>query len=83
MNKLALKKINFMYVQVKYTGQGEMRKGITVTGVELPCRYCCSTTQGKKKLTLDKDDVRATAGGEMIEVRSPFNVYFQLVVMTQ
>lgn len=41
------------------------------------------TTQKKKeKLTLDKDDVRATAGGEMIEVCFQFNVYFQLVIMT-
>lgn len=41
INELAIKKINLMYVQVKYTGQ----RG----GVELPCRNCCSTTQEKKK----------------------------------
>lgn len=71
-----------MYVQVKYTGRGQMRKGITITGVELPCRYCCfNNTGGKNKLTLDKD-VRATAGGEMMEVCFQFNVYFQLVIMT-
>lgn len=31
-------------------------------------------TGRKKKLTLDKDDVRATAAGEMIEVCFHFNV---------
>lgn len=48
-NKLAIKKINFMYVQVKYTGQGEMRKEITITGVELPCRYLLLDNTEKKR----------------------------------
>lgn len=85
ITKLAIKKINLMYVQVKYTGQkgDEKRSHNHWCWVTLQELLLDNTGKEKKQSCLStEDDVRATAGGEMIEVCVQLNVYFWLVMMT-